>query len=93
MPGLKPTTLAFLTTWFQIVMEEDESESNVELHEKMMATNGRGLNPRTLGLTANSQRAFESEREYKVKPDNCFFPSSLTTRFPPARPSCLSFPL
>ncbi len=47
-------------------MEEDESESNVELHEKMLA-NGRGLNPRTLGLTANSQRAFEAEREYKVR--------------------------
>ena len=47
-------------------MEEDESETNIALHEKMMATNGRGLNSRTLGLTANSQRAFEAEREYKV---------------------------
>jgi hypothetical protein len=65
---------------FQIVVEEDESESAVEQHEKSAGIepgtangsgNGSGLEPgplaRTLGLTANSQRAFESEREYKVR--------------------------
>ena len=66
---------------FQIVMEEDESESNVELHEKMTG-NGTSLSTKTLGITANSQRAFEAEREYKVsirirRPGRSFFKAPL----------------
>ena len=53
--------------FFQIVMEEDESESAVEMHERLNMPNSPTSTVKTLGLTANSQRAFESEREYKVK--------------------------
>jgi len=48
-------------------MEEDESESAVEMHERLNVPNSPTGTVKTLGLTANSQRAFESEREYKVK--------------------------
>ncbi len=52
--------------FLQIVMEEDESESAVEMHERLHMPPSPTGTVKTLGLTANSQRAFESEREYKV---------------------------